>query len=166
MTGNAADLYGGQPPADPAAAAAQLAALDADQTALAERIVQPWWYDVALGLLLFGFFSSYSSHSIGVIAGALVLFLAGTAGLVAAYRRITGVWWDARTVGPVQERVRRAISQWTAGYFVLFALGGAAEFLLDLRGAMVVVGAVLGASAGLLSRWVTRIYVAGLRAGR
>jgi hypothetical protein len=30
---------------------------------------------------------------------------------------------------------------------------------------MVVAGAVLGLTAGLLSRWVTRIYVAGLRAG-
>ncbi|MCZ2836179.1 hypothetical protein [Modestobacter sp. VKM Ac-2985] len=148
------------------AATAQLAALEADQVALAERIVQPWWYDVALGLLLFGFFSSYSSHSIWVIAGALVLFLAGIAGLVSAYQRITGVWWDARKVGPVQDRVQRALRQWAVGYVVLFALGGAAEFLLDVRGAMVVVGAVLGASAGLLSRWVTRIYVAGLRAGR
>lgn len=152
--------------ADSDQAAAQLAALRADQVALAGRIVQPWWYDVALGLLLFGFSSSYSSHDVWVIAGALVLLLAGIAGLVAAYQRITGVWWDAREVGPVQERVRRAIRRWTAGYFVLFALGGAAEFLLDLRGAMVVVGAVLGVSAGLLSRWVTRIYVAGLRAGR
>ncbi|MCZ2825422.1 hypothetical protein O2W20_12695 [Modestobacter sp. VKM Ac-2982] len=157
---------GGEPVTDPQAAAAQLAALQSDRAAVADRLMQPWWYDVALGLLLFGFFSSYSSHSIWVIAGALVLFLAGIAGLVSAYQRITGVWWDARKVGPVQDRVQRAIRWWATGYFVLFALGGAAEFLLDLRGAMVVVGAVLGASAGLLSRWVTRIYVAGLRAGR
>ena len=154
------------PVPDREAAAAQLSALGADQAALADRIVQPWWYDVGLGLLLFGFLGSYSSHNAWVIAGALVLCLAGVGGLVTAYRRITGVWWDARKVGPVQERVQRVMRQWAVGYFVLFAVGGAAEFLLDLRGAMVVVGAVLGTSAALLSRWVTRVYVAGLRAGR
>ncbi|MCZ2817506.1 hypothetical protein [Modestobacter sp. VKM Ac-2984] len=156
----------GEAVTDPQVAAAQLAALQADRSAVADRLMQPWWYDVALALLLFGFFSSYSSHSIWVIAVAVVLFFAGTAGLVAAYRRITGVWWDARRVGPVQERVQRAMSRWMIGYFVLFALGAAAEFLLDLRGAMAVAGALLGVSAGLLSRWVTRIYVAGLRAAR
>ena len=151
---------------DREAAAAQLDALGADQAAVADRLMQPWWYDVALGLLLFGFFSSYSSHDIWVIAAALVLFFAGCAGLTTAYRRITGTWWDARKVGPVQERVQRAIRRWTIGYFALFGLAAAAEFLLDLRGAMVVAGALLGASVGLLSRWVTRIYVAGLRAAR
>ncbi len=151
---------------DPQVAAAQLAALQSDRAGLADRLMQPWWYDVTLGLLLFGFFSSYSSRSGWVIAAALALFLAGAAALVAAYRRITGVWWDARKVGPVQERVQRAIRNWAIGYFSLFALGAAAEFLLDLRGAMVVAGLVLGTSAGLLSRWVTRIYVAALRAGR
>ena len=33
-------------------AAAQLAALQADRAALADRVMQPWWYDVCLGLLL------------------------------------------------------------------------------------------------------------------
>ncbi|MCZ2858343.1 hypothetical protein [Blastococcus sp. VKM Ac-2987] len=147
-------------------ARSQLAALRADRAALADRIVQPWWWDVALGLLLAGFIGSYSSHSIWVIAAALVLFLAGVRGLVAVYRRITGVWWDASRVGPVQGRVQRALRWWSVGYLALLALGGAAEFLLDVRGAMVVVGAVLGIAVALSSRWVTRIYVAGLRAGR
>ena len=151
---------------DRAAAAAQLDALGADQAAMADRLVQPWWYDVALAVLVLGFFSSYASHDIRVIALALVLFLAGMAGLVTAYRRITGTWWDARRVGPVQERVQRAMRWWGIGFMTVYAVGAAAEFLLDLRGAMVVAGAALGASAGLLSRWVTRIYVAGLRAAR
>ncbi|MCZ2803852.1 hypothetical protein O2W18_01910 [Modestobacter sp. VKM Ac-2983] len=148
------------------AAAAQLGALRADQSALAGRIVQPWWWDVALGLLFAGFISSYSTHSGWVIGAALLVFLAGVRALGATYRRITGVWWDAREVGPVQERVQRVMRWWGIGFLGLFALGAAAEFLLDLRGAMVVVGALLGALAGLLSRWVTQIYVAGLRAGR
>ncbi len=45
-------------------AAAQLAALRADRVALADRVVQPWWYDVALGLLLLGLLASYALDSL------------------------------------------------------------------------------------------------------
>ncbi|MCZ2813573.1 hypothetical protein O2W15_19270 [Modestobacter sp. VKM Ac-2979] len=148
------------------AATAQLAALEADQVALAERIVQPWWWDGALGLLFAGFISSYSTHSGLVIGAALLVFLAGVRALEATYRRITGVWWDAREVGPVQNRVRRATRWWLVGCLGAMAIGAAAEFLLDVRGAMVVAGVALGIGVALSSRWVTRIYVAGLRAGR
>ena len=37
------------------------------------------------------------------------------------------------------------------------------EFLLDVRGAMVVGGVVLGVAISFISRWWTRIYVAELR---
>ena len=151
---------------DREAAAAQLDVLGADQAALADRIVQPWWWDAASGLLFFGFVSSYSTHDVRVILAALLPYAAGLAGLIAVYRRITGVWWDARQVGPVQDRVQRAVRWWAIAYCVLLALGGAAEFLLDVRGAMVAVGAVLGTSVALLGRWVSRIYAAGLRADR
>ena len=148
------------------AAAAQLAALEAGQEALAERIVQPWWWDAALGLLLFALLGSYAFHDTRVTAGVLVVVLAGFGGLVAVYKKLTGTWWDARKVGPVQGRVRRAMRWWFAGYLTVLALGCAAEYQLDLRGAMVVAGAVLGLAVALLSRWVSRIYAAGLRAGR
>ncbi len=151
---------------DRAAAAAELAALDADRAALADRVIQPWWWDVTLGLSFFGFVSSYAFHDVRVIAAALVLFFAAFLGLVAAYRRITGVWWDATKVGPVQERVRRALRWWGWGYGVAMLGGAAAEYLLDLRGAMVVVGAVLGVCVAVSSRWVSRVYAAGLRAVR
>jgi hypothetical protein len=145
-------------------AAGQLAALRADRAALAARIVQPWWWDVALGVLFAGFIASYSAHELWVIVAALVVFMLGLRGLIWSYKRITGVWWDAREVGPVQDRVRGALRLWAVGYFGLLAVGGAVEFLLGVRGAMVVVGAVLGVSVALSSRWVTRTYVAGLRA--
>ncbi|WP_104525990.1 hypothetical protein [Blastococcus atacamensis] len=144
-------------------AGTQLAALQAGRAALADRLVQPWWWDVTFGLLFAGFISSYSFHSIWVIAGALAVFAVGVRALMAVYRRITGTWWDARKVGPVQGRVERALRRLSIGYFALLAIGGAAEFLLDVRGAMVGVGVVMGVAAGLSSRWVTRIYVAGLR---
>src|SRR4051795_4565476 len=80
---------------DPSAAAAQLETLKADRAALADRVLQPWWYDVALGLLLFGFLASYAFDSLWVTFPALVLFGAGLGALVGVYRRLTGVWVSA-----------------------------------------------------------------------
>ena len=164
-------MTGATPGADDAvgldrqAAAAQLAGLQADRAVLADRLVQPWWWDVTFGLLLFGFLSSYSLRDSRLTVVAAVVLLAGIGGLSVVYKRITGTWWDARKVGPVQGRVRRAMRWWLAWYLVVFGVGLAVEDLLDVRGAMVVAGVVLGLTAGLLSRWVSRIYVAGLRAG-
>lgn len=153
------------PAPEPQDAAAQLAGLEADRAVLADRLVQPWWWDVTFGLLLFGFLSSYSFHDTWLTLAVAVPLLGGLAALMVVYQRITGTWWDARKVGPVQDRVRRAMRWWLAGYLAVFAIGWVADEVFDVRGAMVVAGAVLGLTAGLLSRWVTRIYVAGLRAG-
>ena len=140
---------------DRASAAAQLAALQADREALADRVVQPWWYDVALGLLLFGFLSSYAFDSMWVTFPALVVFLAGLGVLVAAYRRITGVW--------VQPSGHRVFVMW--GALVLLVLVPA--FVLaegfDQHWVMVVAGAVLGVAVGVLSRRWGRAYAAELR---
>ena len=144
---------------DATAAAAELAALDADRAALAERVVQPWWFDALLGLLVAGFISSYSSHDIRVIMGALVLFGAAIHGLMAIYRRITGLWVNGLRPGPT----RRAIRVWFVVYALVLGAAAAFEFLLDVRGAMVVGGVVLGVSLAFISQWWTRIYVAELR---
>ena len=72
---------------DATTAAAELAALGQDRAALAERVVQPWWYDALLGLLVAGFLSSYSTQNVWVISGALVLLLIGIRGLMTLYRR-------------------------------------------------------------------------------
>jgi hypothetical protein len=144
---------------DATTAAAELAALDADRAALAERVVQPWWYDALLGLLIAGFIASYSSHNAWVIMGAFLVFIAGIRGLVAIYRRITGMWVNGLRPGPTQ----RAIHVWMVVYGVVLAAAAAFEFLLDIRGAMVVGGIVLGVAVAVISQWWTRIYVAELR---
>jgi hypothetical protein len=144
---------------DATAAAAELAALDADRAALAERVVQPWWYDALLGLLIAGLVSSYSSHNVWVILGALLVFVAGLRGLVAIYRRITGVWVNGLRPGPTQ----RPAHVWFVVYGVVLSAAAAFEFLLDIRGAMVVGGIVLGVAVAVISQWWTRIYVAELR---
>jgi hypothetical protein len=136
------------------AAAAQLAALHADRAALADRVLQPWWYDVCLGLLLFGFLASYAFDSLWVTFPALVVFCAGLGALVAAYKRITGVWMSAG--GRVM---------WIWGAVVLLVLGPA--FVLaevyDRPWVMVVAAAVLGVAVAVLSRLWGRACVAQLQ---
>ena len=82
----------GEPHPGAADAAAQLAALQNDRETLADRVLQPWWHDVAGGLLLFGFLASYALDSTGVTLVATVLYIAGLAWLAWTYRRRTGVW--------------------------------------------------------------------------
>jgi len=138
-------------------AAAQLAALDADRAALADRVLQPWWYDVALGLLLFGFLASYAFDSLWVTFPALVVFFAGLGALVAAYKRISGVWGSPGG---------RVMVLW--GALVLLVLVPA--FVLaegfDQHWVMVPAGAVLGIAVAVISRLWGRAWVAELRGER
>jgi hypothetical protein len=138
-------------------AAAQLAALDADRAALADRVVAPWWYDVALGLLLFGFLSSYAVDSLWVTFPALVVFGAGLGALVAAYKRITGIW--VNVTWPV-------MLVWSA---LVLAVLVPAFVLAEGHGqhwVMVPAGAVPGLAVILFGRHWGRAYAAELRGER
>ena len=144
---------------DRSTAEAQLASLQARRAALADRAVQPWWYDALLGLLLFGFVSSYALHSTWVSLAALVAFFLCLRGMVALYTRRTGFWVS----GFRQGRTWRAVLVWAT-----FALGVLlAGFAADEHwgGAMVVAGGVLGVGVAVVSRWWTHIHVAELRQG-
>ena len=136
------------------AAAAQLAALQADRAALADRVLQPWWYDAALGLLLFGFLASYAFDSLWVTFPALVVFGAGLAALASVYRRMTGVW-----VTPGA----RAMCTWAAVVLVVLVPAFVLAEGFDQRWAMVVAGAVLGVAVALFGRRWSRAWVAELR---
>jgi hypothetical protein len=141
---------------DREAATAQLAALRADRAALADRVVQPWWYDVALGLLLFGFLSSYALDSPWVTFPALLLFGAGLGALVSTYRARTGLWL---TTPP------RVMTAWAAVVLVVLVPAFVLALGFDQHWVMVPAGAVLGLAAGLLSRVWGRRWAAELRAG-
>jgi len=138
------------------AAPAQLAALQADRASLADRVLQPWWYDVALGLLLFGFLASYAADSLWVTFPVMIVFFGGLGVLVAAYKRITGVWVNAG---------RRALIAWAA--LVLLVLVPA--FVLaegyGHHWVMVPAGAVLGIAVIVMGRIWGRAYVEDLRQG-
>ena len=146
---------------DRAAAEAELSSLRADRTALAERVLVPWWYDALLSLLVFGLLSSYSARSNWVTLSAVAAFLLGLGGMKVLYQRLTGVWVNGFRTGAT----RRAIHVWLAAYGVLLSAAAVAEYLLDLRGAMVVGGAVIAVVLYAVNRWWTRIYVAELREG-
>jgi hypothetical protein len=155
VTGPAPDTGEG-PVVDREAAAAQLAALQADRAALADRVMQPWWYDLALGLLLFGFLASYAADSLWVTFPVMIVFFGGLGVLVAAYKRITGVWVNAG---------RRALIAWAA--LVLLVLVPA--FVLAQgyghHWVMVPAGAVLGIAVIVMGRIWGRAYVEDLRQG-
>ena len=148
--------------ADRAAAEADLATLHAQREALAERAMQPWWYDALLSLLLFGFVASYSLRNNWVTLGAVVVFLLALRGMVALYRRHTGFWVHGFRKG----RTRRAITAWFGCVAVVLGAGFTAEMALDVRGAMVVAGAVLAVALAVVSRCWSRIYIAELRGQR
>jgi hypothetical protein len=143
---------------DPTTAAADLASLRAGRAAMADRAMQPWWYDALLGVLVFQLVASYSFDS-WVTVVALGLLAVGCAFLVAAYKRITGFWVNGLRAG----RTRRALRVWVVLYVVVLAGAAAAEYLRDVRYAMVAGGAVLGLGLALISRWWTHIYIAELR---
>lgn len=144
---------------DPAAAAAQLAALRAGREAVADRAMQPWWYDVTLGVLIFVLFAQFSLHNDIVSTVVPLAVIAGCLGLIQAYRRITGFFVSGYRGG----RTRRLVWIWLGAAAVAFAAGYALEEGAGLRGAMVVTGAVLGVCFALLSRWWTHVYIAELR---
>jgi hypothetical protein len=138
-------------------AAAQLAALHADRAALAERVIQPWWHDVAGGLLLFGLLSSGAIGSSMVRALATLACAAGMGALAWAYWRRAGVWaYPDRTM-------------WLTWVPLAVVVLVPAYVLADGHGrvwAMPAAGAVLGLALALLGRRWSRQWAAELRSAR
>lgn len=144
-------------------AVAELAALQTDRAAMADRLRQPGWYDPALGLLTAGFLASYSFGFPWVTLGALVVFVVGVRLLMAAYTRHTGAWISGFSGGPATDRLVRA---WAALFGVVTVAGLVAELALDVRYAMVVAGVVVGVTAALMSHRWTTLYQRELRGER
>ena len=94
--------------------------------------------------------------------GALALLLVALRAMLALYTRLTGLWVN----GFRQGQTRRAVRVWLVLYVVVLGVAATGEYLLGIRGAMVVGGAVIGVGLALIGRWWTRIYVAELRGGR
>lgn len=141
-------------------AAADLSALQTDRAALADRLRQPGWYDPALGVLVAGFFASYSFAYPWATVAAMPVFFGGVGLLVAGYRRHTGTWVNGFHGGPATKPLVRAALV-VAG--VLLAVGLVAQLGFGVPYAMVVVGVLLGIGAALSSRRWTTVYQRELR---
>ena len=147
---------------DRAAAGAELATLQADRVALADRLERSgtWWpWDVALGVWVFLLVGSQSLRGAWVGIAALVLAVVGVSVAYVVFRRTTGMWVDGWRRG----RTRRGMWCWGAWVLVVYAAASAAEHELGLRGAMAVAGAVLGVTLAGVNRWWVRVYAAELR---
>ncbi|MGY5885207.1 hypothetical protein [Modestobacter lacusdianchii] len=157
MTGGPLDVDG--PVADRDQAAAHLAGLQSDRAAMADRAMQPWWYDALLGLLVFGLLAALAADDPFLTIGAVVVFSLGLRWLMATYQRLTGFWVNGLRPGATQKAIRV--------WFVLYALTVGPALVLalgfDVRWPLVVVGALMGLSIALISRWWTHIYIAELR---
>lgn len=140
-------------------AAAELASLQTDRTAVADRARQPWWYDPALGLVCAAFYASYSFGFPWVPLIALVPFLVALRLLMAAYTRHTGFWVNGLREGST----RRVVRVWFVVAAVALVAGFVAELGLGWRYSMVVVGVLLGVTITLVSRWWTTVYQRELR---
>ena len=137
----------------------QLAALQASRETLADRVMQPWWFSVLSGAMLFAFFASYAFDSHWVSLVALVLFLVGQYWMASTYRRLTGVW-----VSPGLSL--HVWGTWIPLVLLVLVPAFALEEALDQRWPMVVAGAVLGVAIALLGRWWSRLLIAELRGER
>ena len=62
------------------------------QDAAATRLTTPIWYHPILGLLAASYLIAFALGSTKVHSVALIMFLAGIAALIQAYRRSTGMW--------------------------------------------------------------------------
>ncbi|TKJ20515.1 hypothetical protein [Blastococcus sp. CCUG 61487] len=146
---------------DAPTASAELAALQADRAALADRVVQPWWYDVLLGLLVFVFLGSYATGNWWVIGGAWLVAGLGVWALTRVYRRLTGFWVSGLRPGATQRAMRVwfwcCVSWGAVALLHAFVEETAVTYLL------VAVSAACGIAMTFVSRWWTRIYVAELR---
>lgn len=80
-------------------AAQQLAAVAAARSAVAGRLVTPWWYHPILGLLISGYVVGMGFGDTVLRMVTVVLFVAGAALLVRAYKRLTGVWISGLDAG-------------------------------------------------------------------
>jgi hypothetical protein len=135
-------------------AVAQLASLQADRAALADRVVPPWWYDVSLGVLLGGFLASYAFDSPWVTVPALVVFCAGLGALVQTYKQITGVWVNVDA---------KSMALWCAVCVPVLATAFVLAEGFDQHWVMVPAGVVLGIAIVLFGRRWNRAFAAELR---
>ncbi|WP_269937377.1 hypothetical protein [Arthrobacter sp. HY1533] len=65
----------------------------------ADRLVTPWWYHPALGLLAAAFVVAVTAGGTAVMIGVSLLYFIGLGILMGAYKQKTGVWINGLKAG-------------------------------------------------------------------
>lgn len=149
-------------PYDPAAA---LADVDAARRSVADRLITPWWYHPALGVILAAIMlvAALDLHNLV----RLPVALAGAVGiglLIGAYQRTTGLWVDLRNLGPTSRR-------WWLAYAVVVAVATGASLIPTATDRAlpawlaVLLAAVAVIATIVLGRWVDDAMRAEIRSG-
>lgn len=138
---------------------ASLKAVADARRAAADRLVTPWWYHPILGALFAGYAVTIALGNAWVLLAGLVVFFAGLALLVGAYRRRTGIWLSGFEAG--------GATKWAYLMGVVGGLGIVAAVLLsytDMSDAWVwAVAVVMGAAIIPIGRTYDRELRADLR---
>jgi hypothetical protein len=111
----------------PEDAQAALHLVTASRAEVADRLITPWWYHPALGLLVAGVVAAPAARSLVVLYGAPLLCALGCAVLATVYSRMTGVWINGFNAGRAS-RWAVALGVVNAGAIVL---GGAVTMAFD-----------------------------------
>jgi hypothetical protein len=131
------------------------------RAAIADRLVTPWWYHPALGLLMAGYVLALGLGDTVVKIASGILVVVGGAALARAYRRLTGVWVSGFDAGPA--------SRWAAALGGLAGLAGVTAWGLgastDLRWPVWCLALVMVAASVVLGRRFDTALRAQLRAG-
>ena len=86
-----------------------LSAIAETRAAVADRLITPWWYHPALGVLAAGYLLALGLGSIAIMLAGGVLFIVGAGALASAYRRLTGIWISGFDAGGTASRWAKAI---------------------------------------------------------
>jgi hypothetical protein len=138
-----------------------LLAVQQQRSAIADRLVTPWWYHPCLGGLVGVLIAVQVTHSPVATAITTGVVVTGMAVLASSYQRLTGVWVSGYRRGPAG-RITLALA---ASYLVLVLVGGFLDYVLGQRLAFVAAGAVAAGLTVVLGRRFDEALREELRAG-
>ena len=145
----------------PGEAASAIAAIDGSRSWLAERIIAPGWYHLALGLLAGGVIAEAEMRSWLLFAWSVAAYTAACGALM---------WWNQRRVGVAMKYFDTCTRAVFAGQVLtLSGLIAAACWLgLDrgIHGAFLAAGVLAVPLTVVFGRWTDKLLRARLRAGQ
>jgi hypothetical protein len=151
------------PPAEmaPGEAASAISAIDGSRSWLADRIIAPWWYHLAFGLLAGGVIAEAEIRNWTLFAWSVAVYTVGCGALM---------WWNQRRVGVAMRYFDAGTRAVFAGH--VLALSGLIAFACWLgldRGthdAFLAAGMLAVPLTVVSGRWTDKLLRARLQAGQ